>query len=206
MNFLAHLYLSSPEPDALAGSLMPDLVRGPLPVDAPSRITAACRLHRCIDAFTDTHPLVALSKQRVNFAQSRYAGILVDIFYDHFLARDWDQFSDQPLCDYVAHVYRSLDGMREHIPVGMHEALDHMIKHNWLENYAQVQGIELTLQRMSARLSKRFKRPVDLAIGTQDLLEQNEALAEDFHAFFPQLIAYASKQEPHVGRAWVTCG
>lgn len=205
MNFLAHLYLSSPEPDALAGSLMPDLVRGPLPKDAPSRIAAACRLHRCIDAFTDTHPVVGNSKNRLRARHGRYAGILVDIFYDHYLARDWHQFSDQPLGEYVAHVYRSLDGMRGHIPLNMLGALDRMIEQNWLECYAEVDGIRLTLERMSKGLSKRFGRPVDLAIAAEELVEQGLSLAQDFHAFFPQLMTYAQAQEPHVGRLAATC-
>lgn len=185
---------------------MPDLVRGPLPADAPERIAAACRLHRCIDAFTDTHPLVAQSKNRLRDRHGRYAGILVDIFYDHYLARDWAQYSDQPLADYVAHVYRSLDSAREHIPLNMHQPLDRMIEQNWLECYAHVDGIRLTLQRMSIGLTKRFSRPVDLAIAASELLDQGEALAADFHAFFPQLVAYAQLHEPHVGRAAITCG
>lgn len=184
---------------------MPDLVRGPLPADAPSRIAAACRLHRCVDAFTDTHPLVARSKDRIRAKHGRYAGVLVDIFYDHYLARDWMQFNNQSLPSYVAHVYQSLDGVREHIPANMHRALDLMIEQNWLECYAHVDGIRLTLERMSLRLTKRFKRPVALAAAADELITQGEALSADFHAFFPQLIAYAQTQEPHVGRAWVTC-
>ena len=206
MNFLAHLYLSSPEPDALAGSLMPDLVRGPLPADAPDRIAAACRLHRHIDAFTDTHPLVAQSKNRIRAKHGRYAGVLVDIFYDHYLARDWMRFSNQSLTSYVSHVYESLDGVREHIPMNMHKALDRMIEQNWLECYAQVDGIRLTLERMSMGLSKRFNRPVVLGPAADELIEQGQALSDDFHAFFPQLVAYAQTRESHVGRLAVTCG
>ena len=200
MNFLAHLYLSSPEPDALLGSLMPDLVRGPLPANLPVRIAQACYLHRCVDTFTDTHPLFIHSKQCLSHRHGIFSGILVDVFYDHYLARDWSRYDQRPLKDFVTHVYRSFEAQRAIIPSAMHLALDHMIQQNWLEAYATVAGIRLTLERMSRRFSKRFTRQVNLADAADDLVHLNQELAADFHEFFPQLIAYASTIEPQIGR------
>lgn len=204
MNFLAHLYLSSPEPDALLGSLMPDLVRGPLPKELPERIVQACRLHRCVDAFTDTHLIFLRSKNRLREQHGLFAGILVDVFYDYHLARDWARYHPQPLGSFTSHVYRSFEAQRALIPQKMHVALDRMIQQNWLEGYATVPGIRLTLERMSYRFTKRFSRTVELASAVDDLVRLDDALAEDFHAFFPLLIAYAETVEPQIGRQSVT--
>lgn len=200
MNFLAHLYLSSEEPDALAGSLLPDLVRGPLPADASPVLQAACRLHRLVDVFTDTHPLHARSRERITSVQSRYAGILIDVFYDHFLARDWSRYSSEPLSQYTARIYQLLLGSRSKLPADMQYALDMMVQEDWLTSYARVDGIAMILMRMSRRFSRRFDRPVDLVPAMQDLAAHNEAMGQEFHAFFPQLVAYACQKEPSVSR------
>jgi acyl carrier protein phosphodiesterase len=200
MNFLAHLYLSSEEPDALAGSLLPDLVRGPVPADASPTLQAACRLHRLVDVFTDTHPLHARSRGRIAAVQSRYAGILVDVFYDHFLARDWSQYCSEPLPLFTARIYQLLLGHRPHLPPDMQHALDMMVHEDWLTSYARPEGIAMILARMSRRFSRRFDRPVDLVPAMQDLATHNQAMGQEFHAFFPQLIQYARQKEPEVSR------
>lgn len=200
MNFLAHLYLSSDEPQALAGSLLPDLSRGPLPADLPPTVAAACRLHRLIDAFTDTHPIVAQSKQRIRARHGRFSGILIDIFYDHYLARDWHRFSHQPLPVFTRSAYDALLSQSHQLPATMHQPLARMVQQDWLCNYATIEGIRVTLERMSRRFTQRFERPIDLAPASEELRVLDRELSADFHAFFPQLMAFACAREPAVSR------
>ena len=94
MNYLAHLYLAGNDAEALIGSLMGDFIKGRVDPDLPPVLRQAILQHRRIDSFTDAHPIVRRSKQRVTNEFRRYAGILIDVFYDHFLAREWSQYSD----------------------------------------------------------------------------------------------------------------
>ena len=97
MNYLAHLYLSDPSEDAWLGSLLGDFVKGPLDDRYSEEVTRAIVLHRKIDSYTDAHPVVLNSKSRVSTQRRRYAGIMVDMFYDHFLAKHWREFHAEPL-------------------------------------------------------------------------------------------------------------
>jgi acyl carrier protein phosphodiesterase len=200
MNFLAHLYLSSPDVEALVGSLLPDLVRRPRPMDLLARVAQACRLHRLVDAFTDTHPSFLTSRQRLSERHGLFSGILVDVFYDHYLARDWARYNTRPLGLFAQHVYESFEANRAIIPTAMLLPVERMIEQNWLEAYATREGIRLTLSRMSRRFSDRFSRAVDLASAADDMVSLDDDLARDFHGFFPQLITYAASAEPAVSR------
>jgi acyl carrier protein phosphodiesterase len=108
MNFLAHLYLADRRPDALLGSLMGDFVKGPLQGRFPPELTRALSQHRKVDAFTDAHPMVRVSRARMPPARRRFAGIMVDVFYDHFLALHWEDYADQPLEAFAHEVYALL--------------------------------------------------------------------------------------------------
>lgn len=204
MNFLAHLYLSSDEPEALAGSLLPDLTRGPLPANLSPVLEGACRLHRLIDSFTDTHPIVAASKERIRHRHGRFSGILIDIFYDHYLARDWHRYHAQSLPDFTRNVYDALLAQTHHLPAGMDQAVVRMAQQDWLCSYASTQGIRLTLERMSRRFTQRFDRPINLAPAADELQQLDRELGADFHAFFPQLMAFACAREPAVSRDMLT--
>lgn len=193
MNFLAHLYLADDSPEAWVGSVMPDLVRAKqIAVDLPPATLSAVAQHRRVDAFTDMHPIFARSKSRLFDRHGRYTGILIDIFYDHFLAADWERYHDEPLPDFVRGVH---DAFRSHaalMPSVMHYPIDRMLEQDWLGSYATVEGIRLALERLSLRLSRRFEREVNLAAAVPDMLECRAELAGDFRLFFPELIAYAS--------------
>jgi len=109
MNYLAHLFLGPKDPEQALGSLLGDFVRGPVhSLDLPHGVREGIWLHRRIDAFTDAHPLVRRSRERVSAERRRYAGIMIDMFYDHLLAKHWLAFSDQPLEYFTRDIYRLL--------------------------------------------------------------------------------------------------
>lgn len=195
MNFLAHLYLADDSPEAWVGSVMPDLVRAKyIAVDLPQATLGAVAQHRRVDAFTDMHPIFARSKSRLFERHGRYTGILIDIFYDHFLAVDWERYHHEPLSDFVRGVHEAFRSHAALMPPDMRYPVDRMIEQDWLGSYASVEGIRLALERLSLRLSRRFEREVDLAAAVTDMLQCRAELADDFRLFFPELIAYAS---PH---------
>ncbi|MGH8677378.1 MAG: ACP phosphodiesterase [Burkholderiales bacterium] len=182
MNYLGHLYLSPPGEDALLGSLLGDFVKGPLDDRYPPAVTRAIALHRKLDSFTDMHPEVRTSKSRISAQRRRYAGIMVDVFYDHFLARRWREFHDEPLATFAAHVYEVLNRRYEELPERLRDMAPYMIRHDWLGSYAEVGSIHCVLNRMSRRLKRE-----NSLLGSADELVANYAhLESDFRAFLPQ--------------------
>lgn len=202
MNFLAHLFLAADTPAAKIGSVLPDLVRGKGRKEAmnaaPPAMLEAIRQHHRIDAYTDAHAVVARSKARLRERHGHYAPILVDVFYDHHLARDWQHHrmlgghaTPDTLPAFVARVH---DAFRSHphlLPGDMRYPIDRLIEQNWLGSYATIDGIETALRRMSVRLSARFEREVKLESAVDDLARHDAEFADDFRVFFPQLAAHA---------------
>ena len=192
MNWLAHLYLSDPEPACRIGNLLPDFIRAKVIAELPAEFHAGIVQHRRIDAFTDTHPVFRRSTRRFAPPFRRYGGILVDVFYDHFLARAWPSFSLTPLPDFAAQVYASFDTLRPLLPAEAHARLCQMREADWLCLYAKISGVEDVLRRLSHRL----RRPFDLASAVPILRADYELFAADFHEFFPQLRAFSSSGAP----------
>ncbi|WP_404440208.1 ACP phosphodiesterase [Stutzerimonas chloritidismutans] len=186
MNYLAHLHLGGSQPGALLGSLYGDFVKGTLQGHWPADIEAGIRLHRQIDAFTDSHPLVLQAKQRFPSERRRYAGILVDLFFDHCLAASWTDYADEPLSDFTARVYRVL---REEpaLPGKLALIAPHMAVQDWLGSYQEFAVMERVVTGMSRRLS----RPEGLIGGAAELERLYVPLQQDFQAFYPQLQIFA---------------
>ncbi len=190
MNYLAHLYLSEPDDDSLLGSLMGDFVKGPLDGRYGPAITHGIALHRKIDSFTDAHPLVHASKSRVSAERRRYAGIMVDMFYDHFLARYWPEFSDEPLADFTQRVYSILAQRSEVLPERLRLMAPHMRQTDWLGSYAQIGSIRIALNRMGQRL-KRANRLLDSG---EELEQHYTGFEQDFRAFLPEVGRFARRE------------
>lgn len=186
MNYLAHLYLADDSPEALVGAMLGDFVKGTGPHPFSPGILAGIALHQRIDRFTDGHPIVQQSKARIAPARRRFAGILVDVFYDHYLARDWVSYTAEPLAQFSQRVYRVLEAYEAQLPQRLQQVLPALVQQDWLMTYATQAGIALTLERMSRRL----KRANPLAEGIQDLERHYGAIALDFHEFFPELRAF----------------
>ena len=186
MNYLAHLHLGGQQPAELLGSLYGDFVKGPLDSRWPAPVETGIRLHRKIDAFTDRHPLVLQAKSRFPSERRRYAGILVDLFFDHCLAANWQQYAEEPLACFTARVYQAL-GDEPGLPGKLALIAPRMAAQDWLGSYREFAVLEQVLTGMSRRLS----RPEGLAGGMAELAQLYQPLSEDFQAFYPQLQAFA---------------
>jgi acyl carrier protein phosphodiesterase len=190
MNWLAHLYLSEPSPAFRIGNLLPDLaapsVLEPLPPEFHRGITQ----HRRIDAFTDSHPIARRSAARIEQPLRRYAPIIVDLFYDHFLTRDWHLYSASPLRDFAEEFYASIDTFRPVLPDEIYEHLSTMRAGDWICTYHDLNGLAKALTRISARL----RRPVDLSPAVSTLQRDYAEFSADFRAFFPELTAHLRKR------------
>ncbi len=189
MNYLAHLHLGGEAPAQLLGSLYGDFVKGPLKGRWPADIEAAIALHRRIDAFTDSHPLQARARSRFPAARRRYAGILLDLFFDHCLARDWARYAEQPLEQFSARVYRLL-AQESELPGRLALIAPRMAAQDWLASYRDFAVLEQVLVAMQRRLS----RPEGLAGAMAELEQLYRPLSEDFREFYPQLQAFAAAQ------------
>jgi acyl carrier protein phosphodiesterase len=195
VNFLAHLYLSEPHEEAWLGSLMGDFVKGPLNDRYGSGITRAIALHRKIDVFTDAHPVVLRSKSRMSAARRRYAGIMVDVFYDHFLAKHWQDFHDEPLADFSGRVYRVLERYHAVLPERLQRMAPMMMQWDWLGSYADIGSIHTVLNRMGQRL----KRENPLMNSADELVGNYAQLEVDFRAFLPDVLRFARDYDAQPG-------
>jgi acyl carrier protein phosphodiesterase len=184
MNFLAHLYLSGSDPDIQLGNFIGDFVRGRNLVEQfDARIAAGIELHRTIDEFTDKHAIVKLSKDRLRGKYRHYAPVIVDIFYDHYLAKHWDQFHDVFLPDYADNVYAMVMSRETILPEKVKWMMPYMIKQNWLTNYARIDGIGRVLGGMSRRTPYDSKMHESI----EELKNHYSEFEMEFLEFFPKL-------------------
>jgi acyl carrier protein phosphodiesterase len=188
MNYLAHLHLGGDSPPQLLGSLYGDFVKGPLAGRFPAELEAAIRLHRRIDVFTDRHPLIEQARSRFPAERRRTSGILLDLFFDHCLARDWRDFTDEPLAQFTARVYRLLAAQSE-LPERLAYIAPRMAAQDWLGSYRDFAVLEQVLLGMSRRLS----RPQLLAGAMSELERLYEPLSADFREFYPELQRFADQ-------------
>lgn len=188
MNWLAHLYLSEPETEFRLGNLLADQVRGADRNRMSASFLRGVACHQAIDAFTEHHPVIKHSRTLIGPAQRRFSGILVDVFYDYFLAKNWNQFSGTPLERFTHGAYGDF---QPHIPTLPEEAritLERIITHDWLTSYREIAGIEDVLTRLTARISETWQRRIPaLNDAVADLQKHEAELEADFQAFMPQL-------------------
>ncbi|MCU0420220.1 MAG: ACP phosphodiesterase [Cyclobacteriaceae bacterium] len=190
MNFLAHLYLSGDDPARKVGNFMGDFVKGrALSARFEPGIVAGIGLHRAIDHFTDTHALVKQSKKRLQPTYRHYSGVIVDVFYDHFLARHWPTYSPEPLADFAQRAYQDILDRSPILPDEVKQLLPYMMKGNWLLNYQHVEGIDRALTGMSRRTT--FVSHMQHA--SADLQEHYTAFEAEFSHFFPELRAFCEE-------------
>lgn len=193
MNYLAHLYLGRRSPGFMLGSFLGDFIRGPVSAaDLPPEVAWGVRFHRAIDASTDAHPAFLEAKRLLAPERRRFAGILVDIFFDHFLSVDWARWEpDEDLQSFILRSYGVLDAGAGFFPQGVRSVLPRMRAENWLASYGTLGGIGTTLQRVS----KRSVRVASLAGGAVDLESRYEGFRDSFQAIFPDLVAMAGEWE-----------
>lgn len=187
MNWLAHLLLSEPNVESRLGNLLADIVKGTARQELNLHLQRGIACHQVIDRFTDNHIVVQRSKERINSSYRRFAGVLVDIFYDHFLAKNWSQYSHVSLDEFTAEIYQSFRAYQGQIPPIVREIITRVAAEDWLGSYRTVSGVEITLLRISRRLSRRRNRHFSLTPAINELITHYDALEYDFQEFFPQL-------------------
>ncbi len=187
MNYLAHLYLSGDSEALLIGNFIGDSVRGVQLSSYSEGIRNGVLLHRKIDTFTDAHPIVEESKKRLREKYRKYAGVIVDIYYDHFLARDWANYSAVPLKEYASHAYAIIRENHHLLPEKAKMFFHYMQSRDILNAYASMEGVEKVLYGMSRRAS--FNSGMEKA--AKDLQVHYRSFEEEFRLFFPELKQYA---------------
>lgn len=191
MNYLAHLFLSAESPDTLVGAMLGDFVKGAAKDSYPTIIRRSIELHRSIDSFTDTHEIVLASKRLFSAERRRFAGILLDIFFDHYLAKNWTQYSAIDLKVFTNQAYQGLKLQSEWLTPGLAEVIPMMSREDWLANYQRIDWVEYTL----TRLAKRVRRGEMIATGIVDLHQNYEAFENSFAQFFPELMAFVEQEK-----------
>jgi acyl carrier protein phosphodiesterase len=189
MNFLAHLYLSPSDPKVLVGNFMADFVKGRQKLSSlEPALAAGVLLHRTIDEFTDTHAVVAKSKNRLRPVYRHYSAVIVDVFYDHFLARHFTRFHSTSLEQFAAACYDIIQAHHHLLPPALQHMFGYMVRGNWLLNYAKIEGINRTLTGMSRRTP--YESKMDEA--TNDLIRHYNDFETEFFEFFPLLQEHIS--------------
>lgn len=198
MNYLAHIYLSEPTPEGRLGGLLGDFVKGSLQkIDNPL-LRQSIELHRRIDSFTDTHPTFLSAKSLFQLEQRRYAGILLDIFYDHFLARNFKDLTKTDLEHFVDNFYKILLLYNGLLPEPLKQSLPRLVSQNWLCAYATFEGLEKTLQRMSLRI----RRGETLLGGLRILELKYTEFERSFYNFFPAVVDFAARERQTISQVF----
>lgn len=188
MNFLAHLALSGNSDSLRVGNFIGDFVKGKQLEQYPKAIQQGIRLHREIDFYTDQHPIVMQSKDRLRSKYRHYAGVIVDMFYDHYLAVHWPQFSQEPLQEFVQYNYTLLQSYATQFPDRARYMLPYMIDGDWLQGYKEIEGINQALSGMSRRT--RFDSKMEHA--SKDLQQFYPEFETEFLAFFPKIQTFCT--------------
>jgi acyl carrier protein phosphodiesterase len=188
MNFLAHISLSGDNPKIMVGNFIGDFVKGRnLLEQFEPEIAQGIILHRGIDEYTDSHPIVAQSKKRLQPTYRHYAPVIVDMFYDHLLAKNWKQYHTEPLDIYSQNAYKTILAHNAILPEQVKYMMTFMTKTNWLLSYAKLEGIERALTGMA----KRSKYDSKMELAVNDLKEHYPLFKEEFERFFPELQYHA---------------
>ena len=191
VNYLAHAWLARHSDDAILGAILGDFVFGQSGLqDWPPAVRAEIVRHRRIDLYTDAHPAVVVARGLFDAAGlRRYAGIVLDVHFDHCLARHWQRWNDAPLADFTARVYRVLDEHRDELPSRLRAIAPRMAAHDWLGSYVQRGNVDHAVRGIATRLSRNG----DKLVACLDVLRVEEARIEAaFEAFFPDLVDAAA--------------
>ena len=188
MNFLAHIYLSGNNDFIKIGNFMADGIRGNEYKNFNPEIQKGILLHRAIDTFTDAHPVFRKSKHRLHEAYGHYSGVIIDVFYDHFLAKNWKLYSDIELEKYVADFYHSLKVHYDALTEKTQGLMPYMIGRNWLVSYATIEGIGTILFQMDHRTKNRS----GMQNSVKELQEFYADFEEEFTLFFEELRHFAA--------------
>ncbi|GAL75770.1 acyl carrier protein phosphodiesterase [Nonlabens ulvanivorans] len=190
MNYLAHIYLSGNDTELRIGNFIADSVRGKDFTMFPERVAQGIILHRHIDTFTDSHPIVKLSKDLIRSEYGHWSSVIVDLYYDHFLAANWADFHKEPLDIYVEQFYSDLKENYNILPEKVQKFLPYMVDQNWISNYATVDGISRIFHQMNHRTKNRSK----MNFAPIELVKYYNEMERHFREFFEDLEFHVKKQ------------
>ncbi len=190
MNFLSHLYLSGDSEGIIIGNFIADGVKGSNFRHFPEEVQKGIILHRKIDSFTDSHPIVELSKGRLRSSYKKYASVIVDIYYDHYLAKNWGNYSDIQLQQFTQNVYRLVKEHHVLLPEKSAHFAHYMMEYDILFQYSRLEGIQQVFNGMARRAS--FLSNMEHAV--KDLQEHYLLFEEEFKRFFPELQQYIAEE------------
>jgi acyl carrier protein phosphodiesterase len=190
MNFLAHIHLSGTNEQIKIGNFMADGIRGKQFLNFPVEIQKGILLHRAIDTFTDAHPLFRKSTKKLHSRYHHYAGVIVDLYYDHFLAKKWSEYNDEKLEDYVARFYQTLVAHSEILTAKTQHLLPYMIEQNWLVSYQSISGLEHILKQMDNRTKNQSK----MQYASEELIVNYDAFEEEFSLFYEELQEFSKNK------------
>lgn len=188
MNYLAHVFLAQHSDHAMVGALLGDFAKADISGLYPPEMVLEIELHRRIDTYTDTHPTVREAVQLFGEGRRRFAGIVLDVFYDHLLARRWEAYSDIPLRQFIDRFYAALDRHHAILPERLRKITPYLIGQDWLGTYRSFEGVEWTVRRIAQRLSRNGEL---LTAGLADVREHYAALEVGFDRFFPELVQFS---------------
>jgi len=191
MNYLAHLFFSDPDPLAWAGSLMGDFVKGALDSRLPPQLYQHIQLHRQLDSYTLDSPPFQTSRRRIDPYFRHGRSVMVDVFYDHLLATQWDLYHSQSLEDFSMQVYAGLHEVFDLLSPGLQRILPHMSERNWLLSYRE----ERVMQRVLQRLEERIRHRLPLAEGYSELGRLRKDLNGDFALFMPEAARFVAEKK-----------
>lgn len=183
MNYLAHVFLSGKNKELRIGNFIADSVRGKKFEGIPSQIVEGIILHRHIDTYTDSHPIVRKSKDLIRSNHGHWSGVVMDLYFDYFLAKNWNDYHPQPLLDYVSDFYADLLEYYEILPTKVQRFLPIMLEHNWLGNYGHLKGIDTIFKQMHRRTGSKST----MKHAVEDLIEHEEALESYFSSFMKDI-------------------
>ncbi len=190
MNFLAHAHLSFGLEEILAGNFVADFIKGKEFQRIPGGIQQGILLHREIDTYTDSHPLVKSGQSYLRPRFRHYSSVITDIFFDHYLAKNWSRFSEIPLENFAEQTYETLEKYLHQLPKEFNEMFIWLKKQNWLVNYRSLEGIQQTLNGLTRRASFDSK----MNESTEILLDKQAEFELIFFAFYPDLETFAHKK------------
>ena len=190
MNFLAHIYLSGDNDYIKIGNFMADGIRGKHFEEFPMDIQKGITLHRAIDTFTDAHPVFRQSTKKLHARYHHYAGVIVDVFYDHFLAKNWSVYSNENLEEFIQNFYESLRKNQAVLTEKTIGFMPYMFKQNWLSSYQTIEGINSILTQMDGRTKNKSK----MRFATEELQEFYTDFEEEFTTFFKDLQQHVQEQ------------
>lgn len=194
MNFLAHIYLSGNNPRIQIGNFMGDGIRGKDYQRFHPDIQIGVLLHRSIDSFTDFHSVFRQSKHRLVPKYNHFSGIIVDMFYDHFLAKEWSLYHHEELHVFCQRFYRELENHYQELNLKTRDLLPYLLKQNWLERYAHLTDLQQILKQMDTR----FSFPSKMNESVEDLFEHYEAYQREFHLFFKDLMVHSESEKKRI--------